>query len=98
MAHVRACPQIKEVSKQKYVISKTHAKALLLKLRKRANMTTKGPARASPQIKGASKLTDVTSKRHAKALVLKLWMRANMSMKGLVRASPQITKEANKQM
>ena len=70
--HVRACPQIKEASKQTDVTSKRHAKALVLKLRKRANMTTKRHVRACPQIKEASKQTDETSKRHAMALVRKL--------------------------
>ena len=60
------------------------AKALVLKLGKRANMTTKGQVRSCPQINEASKQADVTSKRHAKALVLKLSKRANMTTKGLV--------------
>ena len=40
--HVRACHQIKEASKQTEVTSKMHAKVLVQKLRKRANMTTNG--------------------------------------------------------
>ena len=68
--HVRACPLIKEASKQTDMTSKRHEMALVLKLRKRANMTTNGLVRACPQIKEASKQTDMTSKRHAKSLVL----------------------------
>ena len=69
---VRACPKIKEARKLTYLTSKRHATALVLKLSKQANMTTKGRVRACPQFKEASKQTDVTSKRHAKVLVLKI--------------------------
>ena len=58
--------------------SKEHAKALILKLRTRANLTTKGHARACPQIKEVSKQIDVISKRHAMVLFLKLRKRATM--------------------
>ena len=46
--------------------------ALVLKLWKRANMSTKGQVWALPQIKVARKQIDVTSKRHAKALIFKI--------------------------
>ena len=78
-------PQMVEASKQTDANSKRHALALVLKLRKRANKTTKGRVRACPQIKEASKQIDVTSKRHAMVLVLKLRMRANLTPKGHVR-------------
>ena len=68
-----------EASKQMDVTSKLHAKALVLKLRKRANMTAKGHVRACPQIKELRKQTDVTSKRQAKAPVLKFRLRANVT-------------------
>ena len=77
MARKGTRPQIMEASKQIDETSKWHAKALILKLRTRPNMTPKGHVRACPQITDASKQTDVTSKRQAKALVLKLRKQAN---------------------
>ena len=64
--HVRARPQIEEGSKQIDVISKWHTRALVLKLMKRADLTTLEHVRASPQIMEVSMQTDVTTKRHAK--------------------------------
>ena len=58
---VRACPAIKEASKQTNVTSKRHAKALVLKLQKRVDMTTKGHVRACPQVMEASKQMEVSS-------------------------------------
>ena len=75
--HVRACPQLKEASKQTDVTSKKHAKDLVLKLWMRANTTSKGLVRACPQNRDTRKQRDVTSKRNAKALVLNLRKRAN---------------------
>ena len=43
--HVRACPQIKEASKQTDVTSKRHTKAIVHKLMKLADMTLKGHVR-----------------------------------------------------
>ena len=53
--HVRACPQIKDASKQTEVTSKRQAMALVLKLKKWANLTPKGHVRACPQIMEGSK-------------------------------------------
>ena len=47
---VRACPQIKEASKQTDVTSDRQAKALVPKLIRRAYMTTTGDVEAYPQI------------------------------------------------
>ena len=74
-----------EASKQIDVTSKRLAKALVLKLWKRAHMTTNGFVRACPQIKEASKQIDVTSKRLAMGLILKLRKRVDMTQKGQVR-------------
>ena len=74
------------MSEQTDVTSKRRTKALILKLRKQANMTTEGHVGACPQIKEAHKQIDVTSKRHAMMLVLKVRKRANMPMEGHVRA------------
>ena len=71
MELVRARPQIKDACKQTDVTSKRYAKALVLKLRKRANMTPKVLVWACPQIKEASKQIDVTSRWPAKTLILK---------------------------
>ena len=61
-----------EASKQTEVTSRRHAKALVLKLMKRADKTNKWHVRACPQIEEVIKQTDVTSRWHAKAFILKL--------------------------
>ena len=75
--HVRACPQIKEANKQTDVTLKREARALVHKLRKQANMTTKGHVMTCPQTEEARKQLGVTSKRDAKLLVHKLWKQAS---------------------